>query len=251
MKTISVINLKGGVGKTISSINIAYTLVHNHNKKVLLIDNDKQGNVSKFFGLHNYQEKGISDVLLGKATAIEAVQKTKYEKLDVITANMNLLTADKEILLDISRPQQTRLRKALKDVKGSYDYCVIDNAPDINMSVINALVASDDVLVPIKADNFAFDGMDQLIEQVESVQDFNEQLTLKGCFVTMFTKTLINKQGYEYLKRSEYPLFATKIRRTTKVDETTFVGKPLLDYGKSTAAEDYEELVAEYLKMNQ
>ncbi len=251
MKTISIINLKGGVAKTISSINIAYTLVKNHGKKVLLIDNDKQGNTSKFFGVHGYDDAGMAELLTERGLDVKSVIKnTAYDNLDIISANMNLLRADKEILLDVSRPQQTRLNKALSSLRDEYDYFIIDNAPDINMSVINALVASDDVLVPIKVDKFAFDGLEQLVEQIEDVREFNEDIVFRGCFITMYQRTGVNMQGSEYLASSTpYPLFNTMIRKTVKVDETTFAGKPLLDYRKSTAGEDYENLVNEYLKM--
>lgn len=251
MKTISIINLKGGVAKTISSINIAYTLVKEHGKRVLLIDNDKQGNTSKFFGVHNYLDEGVAELLtIRNLGASEVVQKTGYEGLDIISANMNLLRADKEILLDVSRPQQPRLKRALKDVQDRYDYCIIDNAPDINMSVINALVASDDVLVPIKVDKFAFDGLELLVDQIDDVKEFNENLVFSGCFITMDQKTNVNIQGGEFLELStDYPLFKTRIRRTVKVDESTFAGRPLLDYRESTAGEDYSNLVKEYLEM--
>lgn len=251
MKTISIINLKGGVAKTISSINIAYTLVKNHGKRVLLIDNDKQGNTSKFFNVHSYDDAGMAELLTERGLDVKSViKRTAYENLDIISANMNLLRADKEILLDVSRPQQTRLNKALSAIRDDYDYCIIDNAPDINMSVINALVASDDVLVPIKVDKFAFDGLEQLVEQIEDVKEFNNDIVFRGCFITMYQRTGVNMQGSEYLASStSYPLFRTMIRRTVRVDETTFAGKPLLDYRKSTAGEDYEELVKEYLKM--
>ncbi|MEY9980486.1 ParA family protein [Lysinibacillus sp. RC79] len=251
MKTISIINLKGGVGKTVSAINIAYTLVAAHGKKVLLIDNDKQGNTSKFFDLHNDDDKSLADLLTDRECSIKSVIKpTTYEGLDIIPANMNLLRANKEILLDVSRPQQTRLRKALAQLNNEYDYCIVDNAPDINMTVINALVASDDVLVPIKVDKFAFDGLELLVDQIEDVKEFNDNIVFKGCFITMFQKNGVNVQGNEYLASStSYPLFHTVIRKTVKVDETTFIGKPLLDYKKSTAGQDYEKLVKEYLQM--
>lgn len=251
MKTISIINLKGGVAKTISAINIAHALVKVHEKKVLLIDNDKQGNTSKFFNLHNYEDKSLADLLTDRDCNIHSVIKsTAYEGLDIIPANMNLLQANKEILLDVARPQQTRLRKALSQLNDEYDYCIIDNAPDINMTVINALVATDDVLVPIKVDKFAFDGLEQLLDQIANVQEFNESIVFKGCFITMYQRNGVNAQGSEYLASStNYPLFHTVIRKTVKVDETTFVGKPLLDYKKSTAGQDYEKLVKEYLEM--
>jgi chromosome partitioning protein len=251
MKTISIINLKGGVAKTISAINIAYVLVAVHNARVLLIDNDKQGNTSKFFGLYDYDYKGMSEIMTERGIdAADVIQHTGYDGLDLIAANMNLLRANKEVLLDSSRPQQTRLRKALKSVSGAYDFCIIDNAPDINMSVINALVASDDVLVPIKIDKFAFDGLDVLQEQIEDLQDFNDRLKITGCFVTMYQKNGVNKQGCDWLYGdSKYSMFATAIRKTVKVDETTFEGIPLLEYAKnSTATKDYIALVTEYLE---
>jgi len=251
MRTISIINLKGGVGKTISAINIAHVLAKVHGERVLLIDNDKQGNVSKFFGLHGDEVDGMAELMTKRDIDPHGlIRSTAYSGLDVITANMSLLGANKEVLLDMSRPQQTRLKKALQAVEGDYSYCVIDNAPDINMSVINALVASQDVLVPIKVDKFAFDGLRQLAEQVEDMREFNPALRLRGCFVTMKTPYSVNAQGVEWLESTDYPLFKTCIRKTTKVDETTFSGVPLLEYSKSsTAAQDYVKLVAEYLAM--
>jgi chromosome partitioning protein len=252
MKVLSIINLKGGVAKTISAINIACILATVHGKKVLLIDNDKQGNTSKFFNLHSYEEPSISDVLTVKGFEVSrAIKSTQYQGLDVMSANMLLLRANKEILLDASRQQQTRLQKALKTIEGQYDYCVIDNAPDINMSVINALVASNDVIVPIKVDKFAFDGLEQLIEQIDEVREFNETLNFRGCFITMYKRNNVNLQGVDWLKSNEqYPLFQTIVRNTVKVDETTFAGQSLQEYAKGcTAAKDYLSLVNEYLKM--
>ena len=254
MKTISIINLKGGVGKTISAINIAHVLATVHEARVLLIDNDKQGNVSKFFNLHGDEVPGMAEILTKREFIItDAIMPTPYAGLDVITANMNLLSANKEVLLDMSRPQQTRLKKQFAHIvlesPGDYDYCIIDNAPDINMSVINALVASHDVLVPIKVDKFAFDGLRQLVEQIEDMQEFNPNLRLAGCFITMETRNNVNMQGTEWLKNeTNYPLFRTGIRKTVKIDETTFSGKPILEYApNSTAAKDYIKLVEEYL----
>ena len=250
MRVISIINLKGGVAKTISAINIAHILATVHEKKVLIIDNDKQGNTSKLFDLHSYDHKTIADVMTEKELNIEEViLPTQYTNLDILPANMNLLKANLDVLLDMSRPQQTRLKKALSTIKEQYDYCIIDNAPDINMSVINALVVSDDVLVPIKVDKFAFDGLEQLTEQIEDVREFNPNICFRGCFLTMYQRNNVNIQGNEWLKtQSQYPIFDTIIRKSTKVDETTFAGKPLLDYAKKcTSAKDYIALVNEYL----
>lgn len=250
MKTISLINLKGGVAKTISAINIAYILSSAYGMRVLLIDNDKQGNTSKFFGLHSYDDPSIADVLTDKTASIErAIKHTQYSGLDLIPANMRLLAANRTLLIDTSRTRDYRLKRALEAVSTQYDYCVIDNAPDINISVINALMTTNDVLVPVKIDKFAFDGLEELVEQVEDVKESNERLNFAGCFFTMYQQNNVNVQGDEWLRTMrDYPVFDTRIRNTVKVTETTYSGMPLQVYSKnSTAARDYISLVAEYL----
>lgn len=250
MRTISIINLKGGVGKTISSVNIAHILATVYDKKVLLIDNDKQGNTSKFFDVYGYDINTISDIMTNRDIDINScIFKTKYEKLDLIPANMSLLKANLDVLLDMSRTQQTRLSKALEQIKDNYDYCVIDNAPDINISVINALVASDDVLIPVKIDKFAFDGLELLVEQIDDVKEFNPKVNFRGCFFTMYQNNNVNAQGDSWLReQTDYPIFDTYVRKTVKVDESTFAGEPLLDYARNcTASRDYRKLVKEYL----
>ena len=251
MKVISFINLKGGVAKTISAFNTAHILSKVYGKRVLLIDNDKQGNTSKMFGYHDYDLKTIADVLTDKnLDIVEAIIPTNYENLHVIPANMNLLRANLDILLDMSRPQQTRLKKALRPISEEYDFCIIDNAPDINMSVINSLVVTDDVIVPIKVDKYAFDGLEILLEQIEEVKEFNPNIRFAGCLITMFQNNTVNIQGEAWLKsQTQYPTYETFIRRTTKVDETTFTGESLIKYApKCTAARDYISFVAEYLR---
>ena len=252
MKVFCITNLKGGVGKTITAVNTAY-LLSVMNGRVLLIDNDKQGNSSKFFGVwsDDVLSPSISNVLTERNYDIRrAIQRTKYERLDVLPANMSLLKSNKDILLDCSRPQQSRLQKALKEVCDLYDYVVVDCAPDINMSVINALVASDEVIIPLKIDQFAFDGLDQLREQIEDVREFNPSIRIAGCLVTMFSKNSVNLQGAEALRRSfGLPVFESMIRKTVKVDETTFAGIPLQAYApKCSAAKDYVSFIEELLR---
>ncbi len=252
METISIINLKGGVAKTISAVNIAHILATVYKKRVLLVDNDKQGNVSKMFGVHNYDAPSVADILTQRTTALDVIVNSAYEGLSIIPANMNLLKANLEVLLDSTRPQQTRFRAALKRLDSICDYCIIDCAPDINISTINALVASDKVLIPIKIDNFAFDGLSELKEQIENVrEDFNPNIAFR-CFITCYQNNEVNRQGEEWLRerRSEYPLFDTHIRRTAKIDESTFASKPILDYSKRCgAAKDYLALVEEFLNV--
>ena len=126
MKVLSIINLKGGVAKTISSVNMAHILAAVHGYKVLLIDNDKQGNASKILNRHSYSGKGTAEVMTKRGIdPAEIIQKTDYDGLDIITANMNLLTANLEVMLDQSRPQQTRFKKFLEGIQTEYDYCII------------------------------------------------------------------------------------------------------------------------------
>lgn len=246
MKIISIINLKGGVGKTISSINFAHILATIHNKKVLVVDNDKQGNTSKLFGVKD-ATKSIADIMVESCINVKTVIKpTKYKNLDIIPANMDLLEANISVITDDEREgQATILKDALEQVENEYDYCIIDNPPDINISVINALVASNDVLIPIRIDSFAMEGMKELVEQIENVNT----ASLKGCFITQFAKNKMNLSKLEELRENhQYPILNTVIRRTVKVEESTFESLPLLAYSKRcNASKDYISLVEEYL----
>ena len=181
------------------------------------------------------------------------IQPTNYEGLDVVTANMNLLTATLEVMLDQKRPQHNRFKEALEQVEEKYDYCIIDNAPDINIAIINALAASDDVLVPVTIDDFAIDGLRELEEQINNTrEDLNPGLRFCGCFITQYDRTNeADTQGEAYLKGLEaYPLFETHIRRTLKMKPSTFARKPILEYSsRCGAARDYKALVEEYLGM--
>ena len=253
MKTLSIINLKGGVAKTISSVNMAHILAEVHGYKVLLIDNDKQGNASKLLNRHSYSRPGVAEVMTDRNVDMKKViQQTDYKGLDIITANMTLLKANLEVLLDQQRPQQIRFKKALGQVAGEYDFCIIDNAPDINVSTINALVASDDVMIPVTIDDFALDGLAELKEQIDNTrEDLNPELTLRGCFVTQFdSSNEADRQGEEYLRSiKEYPVLETHIRRTPKMKPSTFARTPIILYSvRCGAAQDYKRLVEEYLK---
>ncbi len=252
MKTISIINLKGGVAKTITATNMAHILATIHNKRVLLVDNDKQGNSSKMFNSHSYTRASMAEIMTERNIDLSnIIVPTTYENLHIISANMNLLKANLQVMLDTTRPQQTRLKSALTTIEDNYDYCIIDNAPDINISTINALVASEDVIIPIKIDNFAFDGLSELIEQIDNIrEDLNKKLTLTGCVVTCYQKNDVNKQGEEWLKtETNYPIFDTHIRRTEKVDESTFATTPIIIHSRRCgASRDYIKFVEEYLK---
>ena len=267
MKVLSIINLKGGVAKTISSVNMAHILATVHGFKVLLIDNDKQGNASKAFGLYDPEDHdNVARVMLEAVPLIDLAASTQYKNLDIVPANMDLLEANLRVIADVSRPQQTRIKKAIskksieRELQGEettsaaeeYDFIIFDNAPDVNMSIINALVVSDDVIVPVEIDQYSFDGLDILLEQIAAVkEDFNPALSFKGCLITKYRqREEVQAQGAEVLKE-RCNVFSTKIRRTEdKPKESTFAKIPLVEYSvRCGASQDYKKFVTEYLEM--
>lgn len=249
MRIAAIINLKGGVGKTITSINSAYVLSE-MGHRVLVVDNDKQGNTSKFFGVHSYERASLADIMAKGASAADVIRKTEFKGIDVIPANMELLTANKAVLLDTTKPQQVRIKAALEAVQGDYDFCIIDCAPDINMSVINALTAADEFIIPIKIDNFTLDGVKEIMSQAEEIKKyFNPALTYRGGLITSYRNNEVNIQGREYLRsQTQYKIFDTVIRWTAKVDESTFAALPILKHSsRCGAARDYKMFVKEWL----
>lgn len=250
MKTIAIINMKGGCAKTTTAVNMAYILAKEYDKKVLLIDNDKQGNLSKACGVWSYENPSIADMLTGKEEIGGVVQVVeKMPNMAVIPANMHLLTANLEIIKDEEREQATIISKELEKVKEIFDYCIIDCPPDINVSVINTLVAADEVIIPIKIDGYAFDGMDELEEQINNAKKLNPKLKFRGCLVTMYYNRDVCRQGEAWLQNQRYPVFKTHIRRTEKADEVTFTNESLMEYSpRSGAARDYKTFVKEYLE---
>lgn len=204
MRTISIINLKGGVAKTTSSINIAYILTQ-RGYKVLLVDNDKQGDCSRGLNRRTSDGDGIDRIMTDRHPDMQnLIHNTDYENLDIITANLGLLSANMEVVMDRVRPQQNRLRKALQQVSDQYDFCVVDNAPDINISVINALTAANDVLVPVEVDDNTLEGMKELLEQIEEVrEELNPELRIVKCFLLFLSSAYQVKRIWSY--RAELP----------------------------------------------
>lgn len=252
MRVLSIINLKGGVAKTITSVVFAYILAAVHGYKVLLIDNDKQGDASRQLRRRSTTRKGIEKIMTNRHPDMKTlIQQTDYENLDIVTANMKLLKANLEVMLDQQRPQQNRIKKALDSITEEYDFCIIDNAPDINISTINALVASNDVIVPLEIDDNTTEGLPELIEQIEIIkEDLNENLTFQGCLITKYDrKNEAHVQGAELLRTMDYPVFKNHIRVSKKVSESTFNREPVFLYSRRSAASmDYLKVVAEYLE---
>lgn len=247
MNTISIFSLKGGTGKTISAVNIAHILACPHNKRVLLIDNDKQGNASQYFKLYDKERSGTAAALMTPAPDIDGlIYQTEYSGLDIITANMDLYEADRQLY---ETGDIYAMRDALETVADDYDYCVIDCPPSIDTTVLAALVASNDVLIPVRADDFSFKGLEELEEQLQNARSANPALSIKGCFFTHWQNTAVNVQGEELLRSStKVPVFQTHIPYNQKIAECTFAKMPVAVYSRrSWAAIQYVKLVSEYL----
>lgn len=250
MKVLTIANLKGGVGKTVTAINVSYLLAAEHNKRILLVDNDQQGNSSQFFGKYGYSMPSMTDVMKRTVTAADVIQHTNYENFDIIPANLSLAEAEKAVLMDSTVPQQVRLKEILSQVNDDYDYVLIDNAPSLGMCVVNALTASDYLIIPAKIDKFTFDGIDSLLSQLETVKEyFNPKLQFLGTIITNYRRNECNQQGIEWLHQFEqYKVFDTFIRWTGKVDESTFTAEPITIHSpRCGAARDYKTLTAELL----
>lgn len=249
MRTVSFINLKGGVGKTVSATNFAHILAAVHKKRVLLVDGDKQGNASQYFWLYGAQDGTAALLINPNLDALETVYPTQYKGLDIITSNMDLYTADREMYMDESRDTAGALKAALNRLGDDYDYCVIDNGPAVDTVALNVLAASDDVLVPIRPDDFSFSGLVDLAEQVESARALNPELTLRGAFFTHWQKRESFREAWDALEKSGIcPVFREAISYNPKVSESTFAHEPLCQYApRSWATIQYKKLVAEYL----
>ena len=251
MKTICIMNLKGGVGKTVTACNMAAILAADHGKRVLLIDADHQGNTSKFF--HADQEAAtLREILLGEAEPYwpENVQRTGYEGLDVIPADISLAELDAAPEAPDGRSVWGlhNMLLAIQD-DDAYDYAIIDMPPAFSFAARAALVAADEVDVPIKLDAFSVDGMAGLLRQISAMRKVNPRLTLAGVLITMWRNVDVVNQAEKVLRGSGVPVFKTTIRRTDIVDESTFQREPLVVYSpRSAACVDYRRLVGEYLE---
>ena len=163
MKTISFINLKGGVGKTTVSTNLAYLLAESWELSVLFIDNDKQGNASRWFGAD--EAKGtLANILMDGAKVSDVIQHSRIPNIDFVAADMGLLEANFQVLSEQEERQDILLKNALAEVADRYDICIIDNPPDINMSVFNALMVTDDVIIVTLPEADSIEGIRKMEE---------------------------------------------------------------------------------------
>lgn len=257
-KVISLINQKGGVGKTTTSINLSASLAI-LNKKVLLIDLDPQCNATTGIGLNKGEiEKSVYNVLNNTANIKEAIVKTKYKNLYVLPANINLAGIDIEIL-EQGRTKENyikaeQLKNHIAEIKDIFDFIIIDCPPALGIITTNALTASDSVIIPVQCEFFALEGITQLLKAIMyTQQNLNPDLAIEGVLLTMLdSRTNLGLEVVEEI-RSYFKdkVYNTIIPRLIRLTEAPSHGKPIIAYDpKSRGSEAYLNLAKEVIENN-
>lgn len=249
-KVISVVNQKGGVGKTTSTINLGAALA-GYGRKVLLVDFDPQGALSVGLGISVYQlEKSLFHVLGNdRLAARDVLVKTGVENLDLLPSNIELSAIEMQLVSEVGREQALQI--ALQPLMNDYDYIIIDCQPSLGLLTVNALAASDGCVVPLETEYFALRGLALLTQTVDKIKSrINPRLEIIGILPTMYDPRTVH--GREVLERVEEAfgdkVFETVIVRTVKFPETTAAGSPITEYApKSPAAKAYMRLARELI----
>lgn len=253
MRTIAVINLKGGVGKTTTVINMAAVLA-SREKDVLVIDADPQANATGFYGLDGGKCNNLADLLEGWAdSAYQLIYSTRDRYISVLPASIELINAD------ISSARAGGKVRVIDDLllalredaapEEAFDYVLIDCPPSFTAASVAAIYAADDIIIPVEVDAFGISGMAQLLKQIESVRSIQPRVRVAGVLITKWRNTPAVIQGEAALRASAVPCFRTVIRRSEKVTEAGFKGQALETYSRrSSAGYDYRAFVDEYLE---
>ncbi len=247
---IAMCNQKGGVGKTTTTINLGAALAET-GRKVLLVDFDPQGSLSVGLGVNPHTlETSVYDLLLNKHTAVEdVIAPTVVDGMDLLPSNIDLSAAEVQLVSEVAREQT--LRRVLTKVRHSYDVILIDCAPSLGLLTVNALTASDKVLMPLECEFFALRGIALLTDTIDKVQDrLNPELEILGILGTMYdARTLHSREVLERVVQAfGDTVFHTVIRRTIKFPETTVAGEPITTYATSSpGAAAYRMLAREVL----
>ncbi len=248
-RVLCVANQKGGVGKTTTAVNLAASLAAAE-RRVLLVDVDPQSNASSGVGVRlEPGEVSTYDVLLGRAPLAEAVRPTQVPHLSVVPSAPDLAGAEVEL---VARPRrELRLRSALQAVRDEYDFVFLDCPPSLGLLTVNALVASDGVIIPLQCEYYALEGLSQLLRTVRAVRrSFNPRLDIEGIVLTMFdTRNNLSHQVADEVRRHfRSKVFRSVIPRNVRLSEAPSHGKPALLYDiRSAGAQSYLRMAREIL----
>jgi chromosome partitioning protein len=246
-------NQKGGVGKTTTAINLAASLAAN-DLRILVVDNDPQGNATSGFGISKDPERPSTyDLLLAETPPTGAVVATAFEGVSIIPADKNLAGANLE-LVDLPE-REFRLRQRLADIRGQFDFVIIDCPPALDLLTLNALMAADAVVVPIQCEFFALEGISELMDTIDRIREsFSHPIEIAGILLTMYDdRTNLTRQVAADLREFfQDEVFKTIIPRSVKLAEAPSFGKPILAYDpRSKGAESYIQLAKEILDREQ
>lgn len=250
-KIISLVNQKGGVGKTTTAVNLGAYLSA-LGKFVLLVDVDPQANATSGLGIdHRRLEKGIYDTLIGQASLRDIIRNTSHEGYRLAPATMSLAGANVELVNQEGR--ESKLREVLEEARHAYDYVLIDCPPSLGLLTINGLVAAEAVLIPVQAEYYALEGLSQLLETINLVKDnLRSDLEVLGAVLTMFDSRNRLSQDVlqELYKYFPNKIFRSVIPRTVKLAEAPSFGQSILHYDPSgKGGKAYERLAREILDL--
>lgn len=253
-KTICIVNQKGGVGKTTTSVNISAALA-SLGKRILIVDLDPQGNASSGLGLkrHDYQDANVYHLLIGDSAVKEVIYQSNFKNLSIIPANADLVGAEIELVNEEQR--EYRLKQAFEKVSGDFDYIFIDCPPSLGLLTLNALTAAQSFLVPLQCEYYALEGLSQLLNTAGLVKkSLNPNLKIEGILLTMFDgrNNLSHQVVGEIRSHFNDKVFQSVIPRNVRLSEAPSHGLPIFEYdNKSVGSRKYMELAEEILKNNQ
>lgn len=251
-KCISVANQKGGVGKTTTSVNLASCLAE-QKKKVLLVDLDPQGNATSGVGIDKEEtEHSVYDVLINGIAPSEAILKTGFANLSLLSSGIDLAGAEIE-MVDIENREQL-LKIALQKIKKDYDFIIIDCPPSLGLLTLNAFTASDSIIMPIQCEYYALEGLSQLTATMRKVKkQLNPSIEIEGVLLTMYdVRTNLSMLVADEVKKYYGDkLYKTVIPRNVRLSEAPSYGEPINYYDKSSkGSEMYTKLAKEVIKNN-